>query len=59
MVGVRSGRAESEHIAIMQIDDICKGNVWMSETYAIRKREVDMGIKQYIKTKSFPHHDNG
>ena len=58
MVSVRSGRAESEHIAIMPIDDNCKGKVWMSETYAIRKWEVDMGMKLHVRTKSYPHHDN-
>ena len=52
MVGVRSGRVESEHVAIMQLDDIWEGKAWMLEIYAIRKRKVEMGMKVDIRMKA-------
>ena len=59
MVGVRNGRPESEHVAIMRTDEICKGKVCMPELYAVRAREIAMGMKLQMNIKSFPRHDNG
>ena len=59
MVGVRNGGSESEHVAIMWTDEICKGKVCMPEISAVRAQEIAMGMKLLMNIKSFTHHENG